>query len=293
MANKDENEDLFWAARGAGSCFGVASSFVFKAHLQPNTVWAAMLKFQDDQLSILLDFGNTYFASCELGSMPFSGEAEKTLFLILFTKLKHTDEKPSLIAVCFYNGCEADALLSFGTLFSMGPDIIKKEHKLRYSDMNGFLNKMFSHGMRRFMNGSAFMAPLSLVTISTLRDDFTSFTEQHKDAAMSTILIEYYPYNKILEVSQTDTAFANRGAYGNMLFSMAWTDQSKDDVVRNKVRSWADWMQNVFQIARRAKMADGIDVMDVATREGVGEYMNYDGKCLILMKKMSSNVTRL
>lgn len=252
-----------------------------------------MFKFKDDQLSDLLDFGNTYLSACEMGAMPISGEEEKTLFLIAFTKLKDTDEKLSLVTVCFYNGHELEAIFFFGALISMKPETINKEYVMSYPVINRFLNDNLGHGKRRSMKGSAFIAPLSLANISTLRDEFTSFTEEHKDAAMSTILIEYYPYNKILEVGQTDTAFANRGAYGNMLFIMTWTEPGNDDVVRSKARDWADRMQDEFQRARRAEMVNGDNIMDAATREGVGEYMNYDGKFLCPGVKDVSDIGRL
>jgi FAD/FMN-containing dehydrogenase len=38
-----ENEDLFWAIRGAGSCFGVVTRFVFQAHEINNKVWVRLL----------------------------------------------------------------------------------------------------------------------------------------------------------------------------------------------------------------------------------------------------------
>jgi FAD/FMN-containing dehydrogenase len=37
-ASHTENEDLFWAVRGAGACFGVATKFVYRAHEQKNQI---------------------------------------------------------------------------------------------------------------------------------------------------------------------------------------------------------------------------------------------------------------
>lgn len=37
-ANEDENEDLFWAIRGAGASFGIVTEFVFKTHPEPGSV---------------------------------------------------------------------------------------------------------------------------------------------------------------------------------------------------------------------------------------------------------------
>ena len=38
QSSADENADLFWAVRGAGACFGVASELTFRLHEQRPTV---------------------------------------------------------------------------------------------------------------------------------------------------------------------------------------------------------------------------------------------------------------
>ncbi|KAL8920586.1 MAG: hypothetical protein Q9172_004442 [Xanthocarpia lactea] len=40
VVSPNENEDLFWAIRGAGQSFGVATSFTYRAFEQPNPVFA-------------------------------------------------------------------------------------------------------------------------------------------------------------------------------------------------------------------------------------------------------------
>ena len=45
VANKNENEDLFWAIRGGGGNFGVVTEFVLRLHEQRKTVYAGRLMY--------------------------------------------------------------------------------------------------------------------------------------------------------------------------------------------------------------------------------------------------------
>ncbi|KAK0121056.1 hypothetical protein ONS96_011240 [Cadophora gregata f. sp. sojae] len=106
-ASEKENMDLFWTARGAGTCFRVATSFVYRAHEQKDPVWAAMLRFENDQLPAVIDYGNEFLDICD----------EKALFLVAFSKVPAFGDTPSLLAVCFYNGREAVGKSFYDFLF--------------------------------------------------------------------------------------------------------------------------------------------------------------------------------
>ena len=57
-ASSNENEDLFWALRGAGQNFGVVTEFTFRAHEVPEQVWGGLLFFPPGELATVLDFAN-------------------------------------------------------------------------------------------------------------------------------------------------------------------------------------------------------------------------------------------
>jgi hypothetical protein len=92
-----------------------------------------------------------------------------------------------------------------------------------YSSMNTLFNDDLRAGHRRSMKGSAFIAPLDIKFARKCLLDFRNLIEQTPDAFMSIMVFEFLPFKKIISVSQTDTAFANRGAYGNVLWIMGWT----------------------------------------------------------------------
>jgi hypothetical protein len=86
-----------------------------------------------------------------------------------------------------------------------------------YSSANTMLNAAMGPGLRRTMKGSAFIAPLDAKYATNIFNDFVEFFTQNPDAIHSVVLWESVPFGKILEVPQTATSFANRGAYGNLL----------------------------------------------------------------------------
>jgi hypothetical protein len=51
------------------------------------------------------------------------------------------------------------------------------------------------------------------------------------------MLFEVFPFKKIVSVSQTDTAFANHGAYGNVLWMMGYTKPEHDQEIHSRVDS--------------------------------------------------------
>ena len=68
-ASKTENPDLFWAIRGAGSKFGIVTSFTYQAHEQKEDVWGGIMVLTPDKKEKALEFAATYFPvshQCEL-----------------------------------------------------------------------------------------------------------------------------------------------------------------------------------------------------------------------------------
>jgi FAD/FMN-containing dehydrogenase len=61
-ASETENPDLFWVVRGAGSSFGVVTSFTSKVFPQ-GEVWAGLIFYTLDKLPKLVDFLNFWAAN--------------------------------------------------------------------------------------------------------------------------------------------------------------------------------------------------------------------------------------
>jgi FAD/FMN-containing dehydrogenase len=75
----DENPDLFWAVRGAGANFGVATSFVLKLHPMPEKIQSGMLVYELSKAKKVLTFLREFSARassdpcsivCYIGPLP-------------------------------------------------------------------------------------------------------------------------------------------------------------------------------------------------------------------------------
>jgi FAD/FMN-containing dehydrogenase len=78
-ASAEENPELFWAVRGAGANFGVATSFVLKLHPMPEKIQSGMLIYELSKAAKVLGFFRDFSARaasdpcsivCYIGPLP-------------------------------------------------------------------------------------------------------------------------------------------------------------------------------------------------------------------------------
>jgi hypothetical protein len=251
-ASDSENQDLFWAVRGAGASFGIATKFVFRAHEQKSLVWSGTLHFTKSQLSSIIDFANK--------TMEIS-QGEATM-MVGFSG-------SSIITVLFYNGPEEAAKSFYAPLLALNPTF-NDTAMVPYSAVNSWHNASVANGSRRTMKGSALLTPMSSSFVESLFEQYENLVENVEEASKSLVLFDFFSFKKIMEVPQTATAFANRGAFINVLFAPAW-DSEKNDVV---CREWTLDMAAKTEAELKKQKASSADEM---TMGAAGEYGNYDG----------------
>lgn len=108
MASTTENPDLFWAARGAGQDFGIATELVFKAHPQANQVFGGLLYFTIDKMAGIMEFVNRFDQLTTGNEGLFFG----------FNRLQFR-ESSMIFAIPFYNGPRQDAEKFFRPILSL------------------------------------------------------------------------------------------------------------------------------------------------------------------------------
>ncbi|QSZ33132.1 hypothetical protein DSL72_002718 [Monilinia vaccinii-corymbosi] len=253
-----QEADLFWAIRGAGTNFGVATSFTYRLHPQPNRVWGGILGFPREKLEKIVEFANTTATL-----------SEERAFLLLAFGAPPPAFQPAIVLPIFYNGSAAEARAYYQPLFDLDP-LTDTTREMDYVEVNAMLNGPMAHGFRRNMKGAAYMLPLTYSFALEIFSETEKFLTETPDAKLTLVAFEYIPFGKILQVGQQETAFANRGSYGNLLFGTGWEDPAMDQ----KCREWSRRMTERAKGELERRMREGTD--DV-TKDGVGAYSNYDG----------------
>lgn len=269
VTSEAENPDLFWAVRGAGACFGVATSFVFQGYEQKNAVWGGLTVFAPDKLPDIVNFANQVLeVSKGESAMVFGFGAPKAV------------GKPVVLAILFYNGPVEHAEEFYGPLLKLGP-ILNKTASMPYSSVNAMLNSVSTHGDRKSQKGTAFLPPLDPKFASSIFQDFKAFVEENPDASKTIVLFEFFSPRVLMKLPQEATSFANRGLFGNILLGMRWTEAANDLKCRGWAREMSTKISTEFEHNRQLNSSPD-------AKDGVGEYGNYDSESFCIDTQSST-----
>jgi hypothetical protein len=209
-ASLNSHPDLFWAVRGAGANFGVTTSFTFRAYPQTTPVFAGPLIFLPDKLPQIVAFANKFHTT---------NNGDQGM-LIGFSAPPPANA-PVILTQLFHNGPEDAGKAFFADLFALDP-IANMTSMLPYKKLNSLLNNATGFDGRKQFSGGAFKLPLDPEVVVSLHKDFDTFVESHERLGESMMLWECIPYQKIIEVPNHETSFANRGDYYNVATMFKW-----------------------------------------------------------------------
>jgi hypothetical protein len=256
-ASSSENPDLYWAIRGAGPCLGIATSIVFRGFVQ-GPVWHGDLIFPPSALGALVEFANHVLEVSR-------GESS----MIMIQGQLPGATQPLVLVQVFYDGTEDKAKNFFAPLFKLGP--IEDTTKVKpFSEATGGGDDI-APGFGK-ATGGGIMEPIDTGFVKSLYEDYMAFVKNVPDASGTVLAYEIHPTYGTLLHSQKETAFPNRGTFGNIIVVAAYTKEESAPACEEWCRVMHDKIHNEFE--RRKEL----DNVDDTTKTAVGEYINYDGE---------------
>ncbi len=203
----DENADLFWAIRGGGGNFGVATSFEYRLHAQKPQVYAAYIAYPREHLNAVADLYQETTAK---------GPRELSLDL----SLEASDKGAPLVAVyACHSGdpAEGPALLApfdrvakpFQSVH--GPDTYER--------------------VQHQSDGPHLSKNLHYIKAGLVKELKPGLIEVLREFSPSNEIFIYFQNasGAVGDVAPTDTAFWNRQSMANLMILGTWRDPAKTE----------------------------------------------------------------
>ncbi|KAI6465726.1 hypothetical protein MCOR17_005000 [Pyricularia oryzae] len=282
--NAASEPDLFWAMRGAGHSFGVATRFTSRLYPQGD-VWGGLLEFPHERLAEV---------TAVVNEMINKGDEDQCL-MVTSTYATSKDSKSTVRAkvttvCCFYNGTAEKAEGEiFKPLLSLRPHTSTAK-QLPYAEMNRVLDEFLTYGSMMRQGGTNVLPHLTAQVLCGAAnklfdwvDEMLRKSDGRVDARDSIIAWELIPFDNTASVPGSATATGNRGRYYNvgMVVCNSSSDASQDDEMR------------AFKRELSASIATAGFKADMVGHGGVGHYVNYAEEQLSAEAGFGGNAKRL
>ncbi|PYI11068.1 FAD-binding domain-containing protein [Aspergillus sclerotiicarbonarius CBS 121057] len=215
-ASQDSYRDLFWAVRGAGQAFGIATEFVFRAHHIPATVFGGLMHFDLAKLPKIVNFANQFHERQD----PNSG------FFFGFT-VRRPAGQTVVMTMLFYNGAHSQAEAFFAPILSL-EYLANRTAMVSYAELNAMANVDPVPEGRKSISGTNIMPPFTTSLVRELWEQFDDVIKTYPRMGDSALVFELLPYSKVVQVPIEETACANRGPYYNVGLILCWYDSGLD-----------------------------------------------------------------
>ena len=245
-ANDTENADLFWAVRGGGGNFGIASSLEFKLHKVGPMVTGGLAAHPFEKAPEVLRYFRDVTQSLSDESTVFCG-------------LVHAPDGSGMkLAALLVGHCGdlASGEATMKPLKAFGPPIMDAIGPIPYSALNTILDAGNPKGALNYWK-SSFLVELSDAAIGTMIKCFAKCPTH-----MGALLIEHF-HGAACRVPVDATAFPHRAVGYNMLVLAQWMDHAESVACTAWARETYDAMKPFTASARYSNYLGDDEAADV------------------------------
>jgi FAD/FMN-containing dehydrogenase len=212
QTSAEQHPDLFWAVRGGGGNFGVATSFEYDLYPVGRTVTGGLIAHPFEHARDVLRF----FRDCT-ASLP----DEHTVFAGLIHAPDGSGTKLAAMVTC-HCGPLPDGEEAMRPLKVFGSPVADTIGPIPYCELNGMLDAAYPKGALNYWK-SSFLAGLTDDAIDTMVDCFAGCP-----TPMGQLLLEHF-HGAATRIGETDTAFPLRTDGYNFLVISEWMDRAISD----------------------------------------------------------------
>ena len=209
--NADSHPDLFWALRGGGGNFGVATSFTYRLH-PVQMITGGLIAHPVDAAADMLRFYRDAVAGCSDDLSVWAG-------------LVHAPDGSGMklaAMVVFHTGEPAEAERDLEPFKTWGSPVMVEVGPMPYPVMNTLIDAAYPAGSLNYWL-SSFIRGLSDELIDLIVERFAIVP-----SPMTAILLEHF-HGAVTRVGVTETAVPHRDEGWNLLLPGVWMDPADND----------------------------------------------------------------
>lgn len=216
-ASDDEHSELFWALRGAGANFGIATSFRFRLHPAGPDVVAGAAVWPAEQAQEVAETFRQWSVSA-----PDDLTAAFSVFMAGADFGAELAGRPIVVIAAAHLGDDSAVARDLAPVRALGP-VLDTFARLPYLDMQTASDEYYAWGRRNYWKG---MLPTDLApeTITMLVDRVDAAPSEHCGFGMITM------GGAVARIPDEATAFSGRGAHWWLTAEALWDDAPVDDV---------------------------------------------------------------
>ena len=211
-ASPDHDPDLFWAVRGGGGNFGIATSLEYAAY-PLTSVTGGIIAFD------LQDAASVFEA---YGQLTLAAPDELTVFCALVHAPDGSGQKIVGIPMC-HCGPLPVGERSADQFRKIGAPLVDMLGPMPYPVVNTLLDDGFPKGARNYWK-SAFFRELSAETIDVMVECF-----KRTPSIMSNLVVEHI-HGQVTRIPAAETAYPHREEGYNLVLISQWLDPADDEI---------------------------------------------------------------